>query len=97
MTIKSLKHHTALQPLFIIIGAGMVFVGAYIVRWVDNIFNIILIQGSEFGQILFIRYGTYSDPSFFNVIVGILNDKFIKITPPRKHSEERPLSDYVKI
>jgi hypothetical protein len=37
MTIKSLKHHTALQPLFIIIGAGMVFVGAYIVRWVDLI------------------------------------------------------------
>jgi hypothetical protein len=32
LTMKSLKHHTALQPLFVIIGAGMVFVGAYIFR-----------------------------------------------------------------
>ena len=33
MTIKSIKHHTALQPLFIIMGAGIVFVCAYIGRW----------------------------------------------------------------
>ena len=32
LTIKSLKHHVALQPLFAIIGAGMVFVGAYVFR-----------------------------------------------------------------
>ena len=32
MTAKSLKHHKALQPLFAIIGAGMVFVGAYLFR-----------------------------------------------------------------
>jgi hypothetical protein len=32
LTIKSLKHHTALQPLFIIMGAGIVFVCAYIGR-----------------------------------------------------------------
>merc|ERR1719414_468091 len=30
MTLKSLKHHTALQPLFVIMGAGIVFVVAYI-------------------------------------------------------------------
>merc|ERR1719318_1618244 len=28
MTLKSLKHHTALQPLFVIMGAGIVFVCA---------------------------------------------------------------------
>eukprot|EP00088_Acartia_fossae_P060061 TRINITY_DN7184_c0_g1_i1.p2 TRINITY_DN7184_c0_g1~~TRINITY_DN7184_c0_g1_i1.p2 ORF type:complete len:115 (+),score=38.18 TRINITY_DN7184_c0_g1_i1:49-393(+) len=32
LTIKSLKHHVALQPLFAIIGAGMIFVAAYIGR-----------------------------------------------------------------
>ena len=32
MTMKSLKHHTALQPLFIIMGAGIIFVAAYIGR-----------------------------------------------------------------
>jgi len=29
---KSLRHHKALQPLFVIIGAGMIFVGSYIFR-----------------------------------------------------------------
>ena len=28
-TLKSLKHHTALQPLFIIMGAGIAFVALY--------------------------------------------------------------------
>jgi len=32
LTIKSLKHHYALVPLFVIMGAGMIFVGAFIVR-----------------------------------------------------------------
>jgi len=32
MTMASLNHHKALQPLFAIIGAGMVFVAAYCVR-----------------------------------------------------------------
>nr|ALS05198.1 NADH dehydrogenase [Tortanus dextrilobatus] len=32
LTIKSLKHHVALQPLFAIIGAGMIFVGSYVFR-----------------------------------------------------------------
>jgi len=31
-TLKSLKHHVALQPLFAIIGAGTVMVCAYILR-----------------------------------------------------------------
>ena len=30
--MKSLQHHVALQPLFAIIGAGLIFVGAYIGR-----------------------------------------------------------------
>ena len=38
MSIKSLKHHTALQPLFVIMGAGIVFVVAYIGRWVGGLF-----------------------------------------------------------
>jgi len=29
LTIKSLKHHIALQPLFVIMGCGIVFVAAY--------------------------------------------------------------------
>jgi len=29
MTMKSLKHHTALQPLFIIMTGGIIFVAAY--------------------------------------------------------------------
>jgi hypothetical protein len=32
LTLASLKHHVALQPLFVIIGGGMVFVCAYIGR-----------------------------------------------------------------
>ena len=32
MTWQSLKPHTGLWPLFAIMSAGMVFVGAYIVR-----------------------------------------------------------------
>ena len=33
LTMKSLKHHTALQPLFIIMGAGIVFVSLYVGRY----------------------------------------------------------------
>eukprot|EP00091_Calanus_sinicus_P020023 TRINITY_DN5267_c0_g1_i2.p2 TRINITY_DN5267_c0_g1~~TRINITY_DN5267_c0_g1_i2.p2 ORF type:complete len:116 (-),score=30.20 TRINITY_DN5267_c0_g1_i2:89-436(-) len=32
LTVKSLKHHVALQPLFIIMGAGVTFVCAYVGR-----------------------------------------------------------------
>ena len=32
MTIKSLKHHVALQPLFVIMGVGITFVALYIGR-----------------------------------------------------------------
>ena len=32
LSLKSLKHHKALQPLFIIMGGGMIFVAAYIGR-----------------------------------------------------------------
>jgi len=32
MTVASLKHHVALQPLFVIMGVGIVFVCAYIGR-----------------------------------------------------------------
>jgi len=31
-TLKSIKHHKALQPLFLIIGGGMAFVAAYCFR-----------------------------------------------------------------
>ena len=33
MTVASLKHHIALQPLFVIMGVGLVFVGAYCFRY----------------------------------------------------------------
>ena len=32
LSIKSLKHHVALQPLFVIMGVGIVFVTAYVGR-----------------------------------------------------------------
>ena len=32
MTVASIKHHTALQPLFAIMTVGIIFVGAYIGR-----------------------------------------------------------------
>lgn len=32
LTAKSLRHHKALQPLFVIIAGGMIFVGAYCFR-----------------------------------------------------------------
>jgi len=32
MTMKSLKHHVALQPLFVIMGVGITFVALYIGR-----------------------------------------------------------------
>jgi len=32
LTAASLRHHVALQPLFAIIGGGMIFVGCYIFR-----------------------------------------------------------------
>jgi hypothetical protein len=60
--MKSLKHHSALQPLFIIIGAGMVFVGAYIFRWVDVMIS------HYFEAVIWIRSDlvhTYSDSIFF--------------------------------
>merc|ERR1712179_624540 len=33
MTAKSLKHHIALQPLFVIMGVGLVFVGPTVSGW----------------------------------------------------------------
>ena len=32
MTMKSIKHHVALQPLFVIMGAGIAFVCLYVGR-----------------------------------------------------------------
>ena len=32
MTVASLKHHVALQPLFVIMGVGIAFVSLYIGR-----------------------------------------------------------------
>ena len=33
LTLKSLRHHVALQPLFVIMGVGITFVSLYIGRW----------------------------------------------------------------
>ena len=32
LSVKSTKHHVALQPLFIIVGGGIILVAAYVVR-----------------------------------------------------------------
>ena len=36
LSIKSLRHHKALQPLFVIMGVGIVFVTAYVGRYWDD-------------------------------------------------------------
>ena len=35
LTISSLRHHTALMPLFVIMSCGMVFVTAFVTRYLE--------------------------------------------------------------
>ena len=55
LSIKSLKHHVALQPLAIIMGVGIAFVAAYIGRYVVRCSKItrlvILLRGENESQI----------------------------------------------
>jgi hypothetical protein len=50
LTWKTLKHHKALQPLFVIIGAGMLFVGAYIVRLASKTTDINWTKQKDLGD-----------------------------------------------
>jgi len=60
MCMKSLSHHKALQPLFVIIGAGMVFVGAYIFRLASKTTDINWLKHKNPAD----TYGYYEERQF---------------------------------
>jgi len=60
LTIKSLKHHTALQPLFIIMGAGIVFVCAYIGRLASKTTDVNWTKQKDMGD----HMGYYNNRQF---------------------------------
>eukprot|EP00090_Calanus_glacialis_P047144 TRINITY_DN95_c0_g1_i1.p2 TRINITY_DN95_c0_g1~~TRINITY_DN95_c0_g1_i1.p2 ORF type:complete len:117 (+),score=44.53 TRINITY_DN95_c0_g1_i1:53-403(+) len=60
MTVKSIKHHTALQPLFIIMGAGIVFVCAYIGRLASKTTDVNWSKAKDMGD----HMGYYENRQF---------------------------------
>jgi len=60
MTLKSLKHHTALQPLFVIMGAGIVFVCAYIGRLASKTTDVNWTKAKDMGD----HMGYYENRQF---------------------------------
>jgi len=60
MTMKSLKHHTALQPLFIIMGAGIVFVIAYVGRLASKTTDVNWTKNKDIGD----HMGYYTNRQF---------------------------------
>jgi len=64
MTIKSLKHHVALQPLFIIMGAGVVFVAVYIGRLASKTTDVNWTKQKDMGDHM--GYYTNKQFKFFN-------------------------------
>merc|ERR1712123_124551 len=60
MTMKSLKHHTALQPLFIIMGAGIIFVAAYIGRLASKTTDVNWSKNKDLGD----HMGYYNNRQF---------------------------------
>ncbi len=61
LTMKSLKHHVALQPLFVIIGAGMVFVGAYVFRSAT--------KGLLFAKFFIFFYTSFTDTQLLTYLL----------------------------
>eukprot|EP00092_Neocalanus_flemingeri_P032810 GFUD01035685.1.p1 GENE.GFUD01035685.1~~GFUD01035685.1.p1 ORF type:complete len:113 (-),score=19.69 GFUD01035685.1:539-877(-) len=60
MTIKSLKHHTALQPLFIIMAGGIVFVVSYCYRLASKTTDINWSKSKDLGD----HMGYYDNRQF---------------------------------
>eukprot|EP00092_Neocalanus_flemingeri_P019381 GFUD01020995.1.p1 GENE.GFUD01020995.1~~GFUD01020995.1.p1 ORF type:complete len:137 (+),score=30.61 GFUD01020995.1:63-413(+) len=60
MTMKSLKHHTALQPLFIIMGAGIIFVAVYCGRLASKTTDINWSKAKDIGD----HMGYYNNKQF---------------------------------
>ena len=42
LTMASIKHHVALQPLFVIMGVGIAFVSLYVGRYEDENLQLLL-------------------------------------------------------
>eukprot|EP00092_Neocalanus_flemingeri_P019382 GFUD01020996.1.p1 GENE.GFUD01020996.1~~GFUD01020996.1.p1 ORF type:complete len:136 (+),score=31.62 GFUD01020996.1:63-410(+) len=60
LTVKSIKHHVALQPLFIIMGAGVVFVAVYIGRLASKTTDINWFKAKDMGD----HMGYYNNKQF---------------------------------
>jgi len=76
LTLKSLRHHTALQPLAIIMVGGIIFVGAYIGRLASKTTDINWTKAKDLGD----HMDYYSNKQFkwFNPIgadYSTLSDK----------------------
>jgi len=76
LTIKSLRHHVALQPLFVIMGAGIVFVAAYCGRLASKTTDVNWTKAKDMGD----HMGYYNNKQFkwfnpANVDYSNLSDK----------------------
>eukprot|EP00088_Acartia_fossae_P040526 TRINITY_DN4218_c0_g1_i1.p1 TRINITY_DN4218_c0_g1~~TRINITY_DN4218_c0_g1_i1.p1 ORF type:complete len:134 (+),score=39.32 TRINITY_DN4218_c0_g1_i1:58-402(+) len=73
LTMKSLAHHKALQPLFAIVGGGMIFVAAYIYRLAAKTTDVNWVKNKKVEDV----YGHYDGKQFkfFNP-VGIDYSKY---------------------
>jgi len=60
LTLKSLKHHKALQPLFLIMGGGMIFVCAYIGRLAMKTTDVNWTKAKDMGD----HMGYYNNKQF---------------------------------
>jgi len=52
LTMNSLRHHVALQPLFVIIGGGMIFVAAYVARLASKTTDINWSKEKDYGKVM---------------------------------------------
>jgi len=64
MTVKSLKHHVALQPLFVIMGAGIAFVALYVGRLASKTTDVNWTKQKDMGDHM--GYYTNKQFKFFN-------------------------------
>jgi len=78
LTMKSIKHHKALQPLFAIIGGGMLFVAVYLGRLASKTTEINWSKEKDTDKV----YGHYDGKQFkmFNPL-GVDYSKYGKDRP----------------
>jgi NADH dehydrogenase (ubiquinone) 1 alpha subcomplex subunit 4 len=79
MSLKSLKKHTALQPLFVIMGLGMTFVVAYCIRLASRTTDVAWRKQAE-------PYDFYRDKQF--KFMNIANRDFSTACQAPKYKED---------